>query len=95
MITDEQVKVAANTYLNRPIDSYVANGNFTDMRKALEAYEQSKWVDIETKQPEPRQIVMNSNNVLAYWEGSKWKGVDGFVISSKAQYWQHLPEFKE
>ena len=42
MITDEQVKLAVNAYLGRHTGDYVANGNLADMRKALEAYEQSK-----------------------------------------------------
>ena len=52
MITDEQVKIAANRYLSRPIDSYLLNGNLTDMRKALEAYEQSKWVRFDNYLPD-------------------------------------------
>ena len=62
MITDEQVKLAANVYLDRPVDYYVANGNMTDMRKALEAYEASKWVkfdvDDESTYPPIDQEVM-------------------------------------
>lgn len=42
MITDEQVKAAANIYIGMPVNHQIASGNMTDMRKALEAYEQSK-----------------------------------------------------
>lgn len=88
MITYEQVIAAIAEFYK----SGTGNGG---MRKALESYEASKWVSIEDQKPLPRQIVMNSNNVMAYWEDGKWKGVDGFVISPNAQYWQPLPEFKE
>lgn len=95
MITDEQVRLVANILLNAPFGHNPPDDWMTDTRKALEAYEASKWFDIADEQPAPREIVMNSNNVMAYWEDGKWKGVDGFVISPNAQFWQPLPEFTE
>ena len=91
MITDEQAKFVIDIFR----EECIYTNELAAMCKALEAYEASKWVSIEYQKPLPRQIVMNSNNVMAYWEDGKWKGVDGFVISPNAQYWQPLPEFKE
>ena len=62
MITDEQVKLAVNTYFNAPPWNSPPSKVIKDMRKALETYEQSKWVKFdeydEATYPEKDREVM-------------------------------------
>ena len=103
MITDEQVKIAANSYLSRPIDSYLPDGNLTDMRKALEAYEQSKWVkfDVDDESTYPPFDVRVLTKLKD--DFGKDMSVDFMTHSfewynsirlSYVTHWQYLPEFK-
>ena len=93
-ITDEMIKAALEAWFGEPVtEPYEEHAD--NMRFAIQAAMQAAWIDIEKMKPAPRQIVMNSNNTLGYWEDSKWKGVEGFVIKECAQYWLPLPEFKE
>ena len=109
MITDEQVKLAVNTYLGRHTGDYVANGNLADMRKALEAYEQNKWVKFDANDPSTypqrtgHHIAFDGRYVShKYWNNTGDKRVTNqswFVSESvnaqKISHWQPLPEFKE
>ena len=106
MITDEQIMKACDAY-----DEYNVDHNNTllrgacsghAMRKALEAYEQSKWVkfDINDKNTFPPR---NTNVLVRYKTGDF--GVDVFLASSGVwentccetneciTHWQPLPTF--
>ena len=54
MITDEQVKIAIEAYWSNETDELPA------MRKALEAYEQSKWVkfDVDDESTYPKKVLV-------------------------------------
>ena len=104
MITDEQVKIAANSYLSRPIDSYLPDGNLTDMRKALEAYEQSKWVKFDDESTWPvvpdgwlnvEVIVHDAKNITDKVSHDYFRPTCGLHHYSDVTHWQYLPEFKE
>jgi hypothetical protein len=99
MITDEQVKAAVTTYH----DAYHHHPQImADMRKALEAYEQSKWVkfDAYDKSTYPPFDV----RVLVKLKGDFDVRIDfmthilewhNAIRLSYVTHWQYLPEFKE
>ena len=58
MITDEQVKLAVNTYFNAPPWNSPPSKVIKDMRKALETYEQSKWVKFTDGMPNINEEVL-------------------------------------
>lgn len=105
MITDEQVKIAANVYINRPVNYPIPSGNITDMRDALEAYEQSKWVKFDINDPATypqagthafRYIVRTTNGVqkitiIAHWNGRYWFANQQDI---DVTHWMPLPEYK-
>ena len=95
MITDNQVKVAIEEYWSIETDELPA------MRKALEAYEASKWVKFdvndETTHPRDRQVcnvVYNTGRVNT----DKWSDLHRFWVYTSCRtcvtHWQPLPEFK-
>ena len=99
MITDEQVRAAVSTYH----DAYHHHPQImADMRKALEAYEQSKWIEFdvndETTHPKDNQlcsVVYHTGQVCT----DKWSVMPkSWVYASCPNYvthWQPLPTFKE
>ena len=59
MITDEQVNAFINAFeLNG--GHFLGNNEFDTVRKALEAYEQSKWVkfDVDDESTYPKRIIV-------------------------------------
>lgn len=99
MITDEQVKAAIFAYHD---EHHYHPQIMADMRKALEAYEQSKWVnfdvDDETTHPRDSQVcivVYHTGRVSA----DKWSDLHRFWVYASCRtcvtHWQYLPEFKE
>ena len=97
MITDEQVKMAANV-LDIPLSAIL-------MRKALEAYEASKWVKFDVNDESTYPIVpdryvnievnvydtVNNNINHDYFHPDY-----GFNhYQHHVTHWQLLPEFKE
>ena len=111
MITDEQVKLAVNTYFNAPPWNSPPSKVIKDMRKALETYEQSKWVkfNIDDKSTFPPRetcnhyeslIVCTNKNVTARfnYRTYEWVTEDGYFVQEIGYeniHWQPLPEFKE
>lgn len=106
MITDEQVCVACAAYDS----SDVAHSQLAAMRKALEAYEQSKWVEFNVNdestypQKSGHHIVFDGRGVsYKYWDNTedekRFRNQSWFVSESvnfkKATHWQPLPTFKE
>ena len=99
MITDEQVKLVSKIY--HDYSGYVVVDE-NAMRKALEAYEQSKWISVNDSLPE--------NGVYVLWrctELDMTEKRDHFRITAcfnnrppkmyavTFTHWQYLPEFKE
>ena len=108
MITDEQVKQACAAYeKHRSLN--VFSDNLHAMRKALEAYEQSKWVKFdeydESTYPQRtgHYITFDWRYVShKYWNNTGDKRgtnqswfVSESVNAQKVTHWQPLPEFKE
>ena len=99
MITDEQVKLAANIYIGKPVNHLLASGNMTDMRKALEEYEAGKWNDTETVLPTKTGTYITDVGLVYFdadeviWYLVNANGYPNYDIS--VAYWQHLPTFKE
>ena len=95
MITDEQLSIVEDEY-----NKHLPTG-FCDidaMRKALEAYEQSKWVSVKNRLPEPDTIVLdqNCNKVkrgLACWYVSCINVHSNFLDESSIEldYW--IPQY--
>jgi hypothetical protein len=102
MITDEQVMKALDAYYGIEHVGGARESLVEEMRKALEAYEASKWVkfdiDDETTHPRDRQVC----NVV-YHTGrvntDKWSDLHRFWVYAACRtcvtHWQPLPEFKE
>lgn len=95
MITDEQVRAAVSTYH----DAYHHHPQImADMRKALEAYEQSKWISVEDRLPcLPSEAVVsveyivydNLNNQVShdyFTSHGEWNHYQQHVT-----HWQPLP----
>ncbi len=116
MITDEQVKEAVNAWANaRALNRFSTNPEFSfdaeAMRKALEAYEQSKWVkiDVDDESTYPQKtgfyVAFDGRyESYKYWDraigGDKRSinqswFVSESVNSKKVTHWQPLPIFKE
>jgi hypothetical protein len=111
MITDEQVKLAANIYIGMPVDHNLPSGNMTDMRKALDFYEQSKWVkfDLNDASTYPANekkedfsiycIVERTNGdyFIGYTKNGIWHSNDDSCpcFDRNIYRWQPLPTFKE
>ena len=109
MITDKQVNVFINVFeLNG--GHFLGNNEFDSVRKALEAYEQSKWVkfDVNDESTYPKRvgnhIVSDGRNVShKYWDNTRehkqYRNQSWFVSESvnnkKVTHWSYLPEFKE
>lgn len=100
MITDEQVKAAIFAYHD---EHHFHPQIMTDMRKALEAYEQSKWVSVIDNFPESyEQVAVKRNGIngtfVAIQANKEWEqftnGSSKISINDVA-HWQPLPEFKE
>ena len=96
MITDEQITEALTAYL----DGYGARSLNESMRKALEAYEKSKWVkfDIDDKSTHPQNL---QHVIVLYHTGvvgsDKWSILKIWMFSGCKEcvtHWQPLPEFK-
>ena len=62
MITDEQVCIACAAYDGAD----VAHSKLAAMRKALEAYEQSKWVKFDVND-ESKFVVENISHLISYF----------------------------
>lgn len=98
MITDEQISIACSAYNS----SDAAHSQLAAMRKALEAYEQSKWISVEDRLPcLPSEAVVsveyivydNLNNQVShdyFTSHGEWNHYQQHVT-----HWQPLPEFKE
>ena len=97
MITDEQVKMAANV-LDIPLSAIL-------MRKALEAYEASKWVKFDVNDESTYPIVPDGyvnievnvydtvNNNINHDYFHPDYGFNHY--QHHVTHWQLLPEFKE
>ena len=114
MIADEQLKLACNAY-----DQYNVDHNNTllrgvcsghAMRKALESYEQSKWVKFEpnnesTYPPEPSidcpstrtfsvLVKLKNNMRFIIKDYFDWDTNEFTQYGRNVTHWQPLPEFK-
>lgn len=102
MITDEQLKIACDTY-NKLSGINAAEPSY--MRKALEAYEQSKWVKFDVDDESTYPTVPNkwvNVEVLVYETLNNKVNHDYFNptysfnhYNGHVTHWQPLPEFKE
>lgn len=100
MIEDEQVSAFINSFeLNG--GHFLGNNEFDNVRKALEAYEASKWIvpDIDDYSTLPKHFipatVQYQNGIVAPDElvpHLTWKVAKDF---DRVVRWQPLPEFKE
>jgi hypothetical protein len=97
VITDEQVKIAECAYNHRS----VAHSFSAAMRKALEAYEASKWVkfDIDDKSTHPQNL---QHVIVLYHTGvvgsDKWSILKIWMFSGCKEcvtHWMPLPEFNK
>ena len=105
MITDEQVNAFINAFeLNG--GHFLGNNEFGNVRKALEAYEASKWVKFDVNDESTYPIVpdgyvnievnvyytVNNNNINHDYFHPDY----GFNhYQHHVTHWQPLPEFKE
>lgn len=102
MITDEQVRAAVSTYH----DAYHYHPQIMeDMRKALEAYEASKWVKFDVNDESTYPIVPDGyvnievnvydtvNNNINHDYFHPDYGFNHY--QHHVTHWQPLPEFKE
>lgn len=110
MITDEQVQAACRAYYGEDNTTNYEHYELVDMRKTLEAYEQSKWVkfDVDDDSSYPQKtghhLTFDGRYVShRYWNNTgenkrdvnqAWF-VSTSVTSKKATHWQPLPTFKE
>ena len=100
MITDEQVKIMLGAIWGSVETIWEAE--FEDTRKALEAYEASKWVkfdvDDELTHPLDNQIC-NVRYHTGQINTDKWSDLHRFWVYAACPkcvtHWQPLPEFKE
>ena len=99
MITDKQVRLVANILLNAPFGHNPPDDWVTDTRKALEAYEASKWVKLSDNAETPQQqfVIARFNDGYVREDMLTYKGVWTVTQLDKedATHWQPLPEFKE
>ena len=97
MITDELVNAFINAFeLNG--GHFLGNNEFDTVRKALEAYEQSKWVKFdvndESSYPPARSVIVKKKNGsigVAFFANNRWSPRKDIVVTN----WQYLPQFKE
>jgi hypothetical protein len=99
-VTDKMVHIAACEYSRRPHDSYIADGNIEDMRKALVAAMQAAWVkfDIDDKSTHPQNlqyvIVLYNTGVIS---SDKWSTLKTWMFTGRKEcvtHWLPLPEYK-
>ena len=92
MITDEQIETVTELLLDSDLCQ-------EDVLKALVVYEQSKWVSVKDRLPEPDKTVL-----IRYGDGSydithrKLNGLcdwSGVTLHDIVTHWQSIPEFKE
>ena len=109
MITDEQIFTACEVFYKN--ERVLGHNLDVAMRKALEAYEQSKWVkfDVDDESTWPQRTghhIIFDGCYVAYKRWDRAIGGDKrcvnqswFVSESvnfkKATHWQYLPTFKE
>lgn len=99
MITDEQVEI---------VSSILAQGysnNDDRVRKALEAYEQSKWVkfDVNDESTYPKLddesqcpiYLLNQDSDISTFRQAHKDWINCFGEKITVTHWQSLPEFKE
>ena len=98
MITDEQISIACAAYDS----SDVAHSQLAAMRKALELYEQSKWVSVKDHLPESGIYVLWRCTELDMTEKREhfritacFKNRPPKMYAVKFTHWQSIPEFKE
>lgn len=101
MIVGKPVRVFKETY-----NTLAGYCDIDSVRTALEAYEQSKWVEFDINNPATypqagthafRYIVRTTNGVqkitiIAHWNGRYWFANQQDI---DVTHWQYLPEFKE
>ncbi len=98
MITDEQLQTVADV-LNIPLSAIL-------LRKALEAYEQSKWVNVVDRLPSDinyQELLVKRNGIdgtfLVASINKRWWNIESGCEYGKEltdiTHWQPLPEFKE
>ena len=104
MIEDEQVLVLLKVFYPRTYAPCLEE--IEDMRKALEAYEQSKWVefDVDDESTWPvvpdgwlnvEVIVHDAKNITGKVSHDYFRPTCGFNHYSDVTHWQYLPGFKE
>ncbi len=102
MITDEQVQAACRAYYGEDNTTNYEHYELVDMRKALEAYEASKWVKFD--EYDESTYPPNSNHVIVLYHSGA-VSCDGWVRGLRVwkhagcincvTHWQYLPKFKE
>ena len=104
MITNEQVQAACRAYYGEGNTTNYENYELVDMRKALEAYEQSKWVkfdeyDESTYPPFDVRVLTKIKGNFGVDMGMDFMTHSfewyNSIRLSYVTHWQLLPEFEE